>query len=355
MFLCALPHVGATFSLILEEKSALGLAAPPPEPRTPAESLSEDELVERALADRAERAKTEKMKVVAADDTKPWTDYIITSRVSGKSYRVSLRGLETGDSYCSCPDFRTNTLGVCKHILKVMQKVKRRFSAQQLAKPYRRKHLGLHLLYGQDVSLRLLVPEKLDDDVAKIIGPLRDRPIDDLHDLMTRINKLQKLGQELLIYPDAEEFIQQRLLQDQAARQSRRDTQGSGQPSTAHVTSSKTALLPYQLDGVAFAAGAGRAILADDMGLGKTIQGVGTAEFLAREAEIKKVLIICPASLKVAVAQRNSPVLRSQSAIDRRQHRRTRQACTPTIASSPCATTSKCCATSSASRRFPGT
>ena len=40
----------------------------------------------------------------------------------------------------------------------------------------------------------------------------------------------------------------------------------------------------------------GRLVLADDMGLGKTIQGVGTAEFLAREAEIKKVLIICPAS-----------------------------------------------------------
>jgi SNF2 family DNA or RNA helicase len=52
------------------------------------------------------------------------------------------------------------------------------------------------------------------------------------------------------------------------------------------------------MDGVAFAVGAGRAILADDMGLGKTIQAVGVAEMLAREANIKKVLIVCPASLK---------------------------------------------------------
>lgn len=44
-------------------------------------------------------------------------------------------------------------------------------------------------------------------------------------------------------------------------------------------------LLPYQLDGIAFAAGAGRAILADDMGLGKTIQGIGVAELLARLLE----------------------------------------------------------------------
>ena len=60
----------------------------------------------------------------------------------------------------------------------------------------------------------------------------------------------------------------------------------------------KVELLPYQLEGIAFAAGAGRAILADDMGLGKTIQGVGTAELLAREAGIGKVLVVCPASLK---------------------------------------------------------
>jgi SNF2 family DNA or RNA helicase len=57
-------------------------------------------------------------------------------------------------------------------------------------------------------------------------------------------------------------------------------------------------LLPYQLDGIAFAAGAGRAILADDMGLGKTIQAIGEAEFLAREAGISKVLVVCPASVK---------------------------------------------------------
>jgi SNF2 family DNA or RNA helicase len=39
-------------------------------------------------------------------------------------------------------------------------------------------------------------------------------------------------------------------------------------------------------------------VLADDMGLGKTIQAVGVAELLASEAGIRKVLVICPASLK---------------------------------------------------------
>jgi hypothetical protein len=52
----ACPHVGAAFSLILEEKSSLGLAAPPPE-RAPVEGMTEEALVERALAERGERAR----------------------------------------------------------------------------------------------------------------------------------------------------------------------------------------------------------------------------------------------------------------------------------------------------------
>src|SRR6185503_2811441 len=104
-------------------------------------------------------------------------------------------------------------------------------------------------------------------------------------------------GQDVAVYPDAEEFIQQRLVQERMREKTeeiRRD------PANHPLRQSllKMPLLPYQLDGIAFAAGAGRAVLADDMGLGKTMQGVGTAEFLAREAEIKKVLVICPASLK---------------------------------------------------------
>ena len=292
----ACAHAGAAFSLILEDKMALGLAAAP-KPRVAVESMDEEQLVERALADRAERARIEKMKVQSADPSRPWTDYTVSNKLSGKSYRVALRGIEPGVSYCSCPDFRTNTLGTCKHVLHVLKKVKRRFSPQQLKKPYARKRLALHLRYDGDVTLRLATPEKIDEQAAKIIEPLCNKPIEDLHDLMQRMAKLQRIGQEVAVYPDAEEFIQQRLMQIRMQEKTaaiRRDPFNH----PLRKTLLKIPLLPYQLDGLAFAAGAGRAILADDMGLGKTIQGVGTAEFLAREAEIKKVLVICPASLK---------------------------------------------------------
>jgi superfamily II DNA or RNA helicase len=292
----ACEHAGAAFSLILEEKTALGLAAAPPK-RQPVESLSEEELIEKALAERLERAKAEKMKIVSVDPERPWTDYTVTNRLTGKSYRVALRGLEPGESFCSCPDFRNNTLGTCKHVMRVIHTIKRKFDAADLRRPYRRKHIGLHLRYDRDVSLRFLLPDKMDDTVAKIVGPFEDKPIEDLHDLMARLVKLQKLGHDVTVYPDAEEFIQQQLVQDRVTERMadiRRDA--ANHPLRTSLL--RIPLLPYQLDGAAFAAGAGRAVLADDMGLGKTIQGVAAAELLAREADIKKVLVVCPASVK---------------------------------------------------------
>jgi superfamily II DNA or RNA helicase len=292
----ACDHVGAVFSLILEEKTALGLAAPPPE-RTPVESLADDDLVAQALADRAQRARDERMTVKSSDGERPWTDYSVTSRLSGKTYRVALRGLEPGDSYCTCPDYRTNTLGTCKHILKTILVAKRRFPASRLRQRFRQDGLAVHLHYAGEVTLRLLVPTRLDEKAAAIIEPIRDRAIDDLSDLLKRLSHLQRIGREVVIYPDAEEYIQQRMAQARLSAtvsEIRRDP--AGHPLRTALL--KAPLLPYQLDGIAFAAGAGRAILADEMGLGKTIQGVGVAEFLAREAGVRKVLVICPASVK---------------------------------------------------------
>jgi superfamily II DNA or RNA helicase len=293
----ACEHVGAMFSLVLENKVGLGLAAAPPE-REPAGELSEEELVGRALADREERARTERMRLRSADPATPWADYTVTSLVSGKTYHVALRGLEPGQSsYCSCPDFRTNTLGSCKHLMKVAAAVRRKFNAAQLRKPYRWRRVEVFLQYGPEVTLRLAAPDRLPGEADALVRPLVGRPVESVPKLLRALQKLEALEQPYHVHPDAEEFIQQQLHQERLrdlVQAIRRDP--ANHP--LRTTLLRVPLLPYQLDGVAFAAGTGRAVLADDMGLGKTIQGVGVAELLAREAGIRKVLIICPASLK---------------------------------------------------------
>jgi hypothetical protein len=292
----ACEHVGAMFSFVLENKTTLGLAAPPPE-REVATDLSEEAVVAQALADRRERARTERMKVQPLDASNPWADYLVTSLVSGKAYRVALRGLEPGQSYCTCPDFRTNTLGTCKHVMKVATIVRRKFTPQKLRRPYQCRRIEVHLRYDGEITLWVSVPEKVEAELDAIVRPLAGGPIASPRDLLGRLKKVEAAGGDYHIFPDAEEFIQQRLYEERirdTVQTIRRD------PSSHPLRTSlvKVPLLPYQLDGIAFVLGAGRAVLADDMGLGKTIQGVAAAELLAREADIRKVLVICPASLK---------------------------------------------------------
>ncbi|MEO6597775.1 MAG: DUF2442 domain-containing protein, partial [Planctomycetota bacterium] len=203
-------HVGAAFSLILEEKMALGLAAAPAvEP--PLEALAEQELVARALAEREERAKVEKMRVKSSAPAEPWVDYVVTSRVSGKTHRVALRGLERGESYCSCPDFRKNALGTCKHVLHVLAQVKRKFPAARLRRAYRRQRPSVSLHYGEDVSLRLCLPDDLAPKLAAIAQPLAGVRITRVDRLLAVMRELESAGQEVVVYPDAEEFLEQRL------------------------------------------------------------------------------------------------------------------------------------------------
>lgn len=290
-------HLGAAFSMILEEKTALGLAVATEVADVSQKPLSEDELIAVALAERQKRADTEPMKIQSNDSSIPWTDYTVNSTLSGKTYRIALRGQKLGDSYCSCPDFRTNTLGTCKHILHLLDKVRRRLGPERLAMPYLQQSICVALRYERELQLRVLLPAKLDAEADSIIGPLRDQPVDDLHDLLKRVRHLERSGHQITIYPDAEEFIQQRLFQD-AISERIADIRRDPASHVLRTSLLNTELLPYQLDGIAFAVGAGRAILADEMGLGKTIQGIGVAELFAREADIKKVLIVTPASLK---------------------------------------------------------
>ena len=288
-------HIGAAFAHLLDAKATLGLAAPPDE-TVALENLTEAELVQRALAEREKRAAEEKMQVRSADKTKTWTDYVVTSVSSGKTYRVALRGAELGQSYCSCPDFRSNHLGTCKHILHTLKKVQQRFGAAKLKVAYKRKNISVRVSYQQPCGLLFNLPIDVPDKLAEIVGDGAVVTTDGCT-MMNKIQALEQAGFDVHVYPDAEEFIQRALVQKKlkgacdAIRKS---------PKTHPLREGLLAvpLLPYQLDGIAFAVGAGRAILADDMGLGKTIQGIGVAELLAREVGIRRVLVVCPASLK---------------------------------------------------------
>ncbi len=317
-------HTGTAMSFILEEKTLLGLAETP-DLETPMELLSEKQLVRRALHERKERSKSGVFRVknivydkkgistVGKLPKSPWSDYLVTNRETGKTYRVALRGTERGESFCTCPDFRANRLGTCKHIMFMLHWIQRRFSAKARETPHRNTDAHVHVRYGEELTLHLALPDEVLEKAAvkgrksqdqkhaaklvKVAKPLLEGPIDDVRGLMRAVDAIEKLGQPVIIYPDAEEVIERRLHEERIKDLTDAIRRNPAEhPLRTQLL--KVELLPYQLDGIAFVAGKGRAVLADDMGLGKTIQGIGVAELLARMVDIRKVLIICPASVK---------------------------------------------------------
>lgn len=299
-------HLGAAMEYLLDAKTLLGLAMPPDE-EVPLEHLTPQELRHRMMADREKRAAEEKMTVRAIHPDRPWSDYVVTSAGSGRTYRVAIRSLAEDDSYCTCPDFRTNRLGVCKHILHVRTKISKRFSAAKLRAPYHRKRVSLGLRYSdfdgtRPTGLQFFLPSEStkaggDEKIKELAGPTAEVATTDAADVMSRLQSLELSGYDVTIFPDAEAFLQRQLTQARLKSQCDEIRQASENHPLRTALLNAT-LLPYQLDGIAFAAGAGRAILADDMGLGKTIQAIGTAELLAKLADIRRVLVVCPASLK---------------------------------------------------------
>jgi hypothetical protein len=295
---CRVPcdHVGALFSLVLEHKTDLGLAKAPPKPEAHAHR-NEEQLEAAAIDERRKRARSERMTIRSTDPSTPWTDYQTTSALSGKTYRVAMRGMHPGKWYCTCPDFRSNTLGVCKHVFKVEAYLRRRFTPRQLAVKYRPTRVEVYLRYEHETTLRVLAPEKLPAEQSDILAPVLGKPIEDVGELLRRLQRLERAGGAFHMYPDAEQFIDATLhaerVRDLVAEMRRNP---AGHPLRTSLL--KVPLLPYQVEGIAFVVGAGRAVLADEMGLGKTIQAIGAVELLAREADVKRVLVICPASLK---------------------------------------------------------
>lgn len=148
--------------------------------------------------------------------------------------------------------------------------------------------------------MRVEVPTRVSGEAESLLKPWIGRDVrssEDYVKVWELIQKLTALDERVAVHPDAEEILSHGLHRHRVASLVSEIRKAPSKHPLRRALL-KTELLPYQLDGIAFAVGAGRSVLADEMGLGKTIQGVGVAELLARQTGIERVLVICPASLK---------------------------------------------------------
>jgi len=238
-----------------------------------------------------------------------FSDFRVRNPESGRAYRVRIRGLAPGDNQCTCPDFLTNELGTCKHVEFVLARLERKRGARTaLKRGFLPPYSELFLQQGNPRTLRLRPGSEAPESVLELAhGIFRiesdrggERYLLDA-DRVERIDRFiklcTKLGHELRIEEAACDHLAG--LRDAERRREvlvKSFPEGATSPALARLV--KVPLYPYQAEGALFAAQVGRVLIGDDMGLGKTIQAITAAEIFARHFGVRRVLVICPTSLK---------------------------------------------------------
>ncbi len=255
----------------------------------------DDEAAVRAFerAVRVHRAHTEAMTLARrsarVDDT-----YRVDG-ASGRRHLVDIVDASGQHDACTCPDFLTNELGTCKHLEAVRRLIRRD----------RRLHAQLVALGQTPAQPTLTVDATGVAPALAIAGPRAARFARALGLTLEGGGRVSA-GREHAALPEvsdgrivhaaapALDLIRRR----RALAERRDEVLGAARAGRLPIDVLTKPLFPYQQAGVLHLAAGGRALLADDMGLGKTVQAIAACEVLRARGEMRRALIVTPASLK---------------------------------------------------------
>ncbi|MFP4531952.1 MAG: DEAD/DEAH box helicase [Desulfobacterales bacterium] len=266
----------------------------PPEPASeaaPSPYLSRQEIRAQALEDRQKRAKTENFQITAGDMYKG--EHLVETP-AGKQYTVTLHDPENGTGHCSCPDFETNRLQTCKHLIAVHRLLKEHKGFKQKAAkevfPFvdifwdaaaERPRVFCEHPENEPESLRQVIEDNFDPD-----GLFQKSDLGEFTPLLDLPDQFKRVRIAGTVYKKLETYWAERQLAE-LSRQTEPD-----------FSVIKTRLYPYQEEGVRFALYKKAALIGDEMGLGKTLQAIA-ASILKRDIfGFSRVLVVTLASLK---------------------------------------------------------
>jgi superfamily II DNA or RNA helicase len=259
-------------------------------------------LREEQIDIRRRRAAEEQFRIQNLGRNRVFSDYQITNPTTGGQYRVSIRGFDVGDNTCECPDFRTNTLGTCKHIEAVLASLREETPPQLRRRKAAVTHPEVYLNYGEQLRIGLHLPPRHSDQLHALAEAFFDpRGLWKGGDAYQKLIELaEQVPEQVTIFSDAMDFMEREIERREMAQRERDllEQSESGELPEALRDLLRVPLYPYQMRGALFLAYRGRAILGDDMGLGKTVQTLAAVELLVRERGIERVLVVAPASVK---------------------------------------------------------
>jgi superfamily II DNA or RNA helicase len=225
---------------------------------------------------------------------------------SERAYTVQIRSLTERLNTCTCPDYRTNTIGTCKHIEGVLANLEKEFAdrweefitqAPPIAQMYvhhaERTTVRVTLPFPKSEKLHALFTRYFDAE-----GVLQGKVTQSLPALFSELNRLPARDRQQIHVDQAVHDYLKNQQDVEAVAQQRRWFLDQVKQGNRSLNVLSTPLYGYQEDGVLHLTFGRRALLADDMGLGKTVQAIAAAALLKQLRDIQRVLIVCPASLK---------------------------------------------------------
>ncbi len=257
-------------------------------------------LREEQIDIRRKRAAEERLQIEKLGKGRVFGEYKVQNPRTKGDYQVDVRGFEVGDNSCTCPDFRTNTLGTCKHIEAVLASLREDTPVQLQHRKATVARPEVYLHYGEDVLVGLHLPPRHSDALAGLAATYFDdkglwKGAGRYDDLLVA---LEQVPEQVTLFSDARDFMERAIERREMLR---REQERLAQLERGELKLDDLLRVPlyaYQMRGVLFAAYRGRVIIGDDMGLGKTVQALGAAELMARERGVQRVLVVAPASVK---------------------------------------------------------
>ncbi len=264
---------------------------------------------EESIILRRINAEKENAKVIAANKNKNdfYGIYKVESSQWNEPYTVEIRSLDKHINTCTCQDHLMNQLGTCKHIERVLQKISYR-NKTRFAKAIRNRQPDYEIFLDMAMDkpqIKLLRPVKTSVPIEKILSPffssngiLLGSPVSAMQSIKRAIAKLSpKMQNRINISCTIRPYVEQlkRESERTVAKKSFLEDVRVGKRTLNPLLHP---LYPYQQEGMLHLAFGERALLADEMGLGKTVQAIAACEILQQLRGIKRVMIVCPASLK---------------------------------------------------------
>lgn len=289
---CPFPHKGckhvvaACLDIVQRRKREIKISS---DEKIPHEYMTPEEIRETAQKSRHDKAKNEDLQFFPGDQYKG--SHIVRNK-RYHDYRVTIYNPVERSGHCSCPDFATNHLETCKHLIFAYNQFEKNKNfireAEDEVFPF------IHIIWNSRLQKPVCYFEKIESDELRgtIESLFNDKGIY-IRDSYNQLYQLfLKAGENNAILFD------KYLLNKIEDVQYKKEIVKIKRSYKEDYSFLKAELYPYQKEGIEFALFRKSAIIADEMGLGKTLQAICISILKKKLFGFEKVLIISPSSLK---------------------------------------------------------